>query len=87
LDRIDIPIEVPALTSEELLHAGHGEPSQVVRERVLAARARQQERGWLNAHLPNAALERHCLLDSSGARLIADAIDRGGRAPAPYIGL
>jgi magnesium chelatase family protein len=78
LDRIDIQIEVPALTSDELLHATQGEPSHVVCARVLAARGRQQERGGLNALLPHASLTRLCAIDASGARLIADAIDRGG---------
>ncbi len=78
LDRIDIQIEVPALTSEELLSAGAGESSDDVRARVLAARARQQARGSLNARLSNVALREHCAMDSSGRRLIADAVDRGG---------
>ena len=78
LDRLDLQIEVPALTSEELLGARPGEPSTVVRERVMAARARQRERGALNAMLSNAALRDHIALDAAGTRLIADAVDRGG---------
>ncbi len=78
LDRLDLQIEVPALTSEELLAAPPGEASEVVRERVLLARARQRERGALNAMLSNAALREHCSPDTAGRRLIADAIDRGG---------
>ena len=78
LDRLDLQIEVPALTSDELLEARPGEASVVVRERVLAARARQRARGGLNARLPNAALKEACALDSAGRRLVADAVDRGG---------
>jgi magnesium chelatase family protein len=78
LDRIDIQIEVSGLTSEELLHASLGESSAVVRERVLAARARQRARGVLNAVLSNAALREHCALDAAAQRLVADAVDRGG---------
>ncbi len=78
LDRIDLQIEVPALTSEELLAAAPGESSAVVRERVLSARGRQHERGALNAMLSNPALRKHCALDPPGTRLIADAVDRGG---------
>jgi magnesium chelatase family protein len=78
LDRLDLQIEVPALTSEELLEARPGECSLAVRERVIAARARQRSRGWLNAHLPNAPLEDACALDAPGRRLITDAVDRGG---------
>jgi magnesium chelatase family protein len=78
LDRLDLQIEVPALTSDELLVAMPGESSAVVRERVLAARDRQVERGALNARLSNVALSQHCALDTHGQRLIADAVDRGG---------
>ncbi len=78
LDRLDLQIEVPALTSRELLHAASGEASTVVRERVLAARGRQRTRGVLNAVLPNAALKQCCALDPQGRLLLADAVDRGG---------
>ena len=78
LDRLDLQIEVPALTSEELLAASPGESSTSVRERVVAARERQRERGGLNALLSNAALREHCTLDAAGRRLIGDAVDRGG---------
>ena len=78
LDRLDLQIEVPALTSDELLAAAPGETSEVVRERVLAARDRQRERGALNAMLTNASLRKHCALNAVGTRLIADAVDRGG---------
>jgi magnesium chelatase family protein len=78
LDRLDLQIEVPALTSEELLRSATGESSAAVRERVLATRDRQLARGTLNAQLPAAALAHHCALDSAGQRLVADAVDRGG---------
>ncbi len=78
LDRLDLQIEVPALTSSDILSAAPGESSAAVRERVLAARARQRERGTLNAMLPNAALKSACSLDALAWRLIGDAVDRGG---------
>ena len=78
LDRLDLQIEVPALTSDELLRASPGESSASVRERVLVARKRQRDRGGINALLSNAALREHCALDAPGRRLIADAVDRGG---------
>ena len=78
LDRLDLQIEVPALTSRELLEARPGEPTATVRDRVLLARERQRERGWLNALLPNAALREACALDGAARRLVADAVDRGG---------
>ena len=78
LDRLDLQIEVTALTSDELLSVKPGEASAIVRERVFSARARQRARGWLNARLPNRALEDVCPLDAAGRRLVADAVDRGG---------
>ncbi len=78
LDRIDLQVEVPALMSRELQAASLGESSAVVRARVLAARARQRERGCLNALLPPARLDECCALDQAGRRLVADAVDRGG---------
>ena len=44
LDRIDLHIEVPRLSEEELLQARSGEPSAAIRERVCRARAMQGER-------------------------------------------
>jgi magnesium chelatase family protein len=78
LDRLDLQIEVPALTSDELLAASPGETSERVRARVSVARGRQGERGSLNAMLSNAALRKHCALDAAGTQLVADAVDRGG---------
>jgi magnesium chelatase family protein len=78
LDRIDIQIEVPALTARELQAASCGESSAIVRARVLAARARQRERGCLNALLPPSRMDKCCALDIAGRRLVADAVDRGG---------
>jgi magnesium chelatase family protein len=78
LDRLDIQVEVPALTSRELQAASVGASSTVVRARVLAARVRQRERKCLNALLPPAQLEECCALDQAGRRLVADAVDRSG---------
>jgi magnesium chelatase family protein len=78
LDRLDLQVEVPALTSEELLRSESGEASAIVRSRVLAARERQRMRGALNARLANAALREHAALDAACRRLVADAVDRGG---------
>jgi magnesium chelatase family protein len=78
LDRIDIQIEVPALTSQDLQATSPGESSAEVRVRVLAARARQRARGCLNAALPPSRLPECCPLDLAGRRLVTDAVDRGG---------
>ena len=44
LDRIDIQIEVPRLSEEELLQSRTGESSRAIRERVKSARIMQQRR-------------------------------------------
>lgn len=66
LDRLDLQIEVPALTSAELLVARNAEPSSESRARVMAARDRQRERGGLNARLTPAALRVCAPLDAAG---------------------
>jgi magnesium chelatase family protein len=44
LDRIDLHVEVPAVKFADLSRAATGEPSAVIRERVIAARERQHAR-------------------------------------------
>jgi len=78
LDRIDLQIEVPALTGEELDRTIPGESSSAVLARVLAARERQHGRGSLNAMLPPARLRDVCALGVTARRLTRDAVDRGG---------
>ncbi len=77
LDRIDIQISVPALSENELMQAGNGEPSAPIRARVEAARARQLARqGKPNSALGSAEIDRHCVLDSAGEALLKQAIAR-----------
>ena len=78
LDRLDLQVEVPALSADELLAARVGDASATVRARVVAARERQQQRGALNAEMAPSRLASCCGLDGSGERLVRDAIDRGG---------
>ena len=80
-DRIDLIVEVPALPVRALTDAPAGESSATIRERVVAARARQALRfgdGTLrvNAGLSGRALRQHCGLDKHGARLLEVAIRR-----------
>jgi magnesium chelatase family protein len=77
LDRIDIQISVPALTQDELMQAGAGEPSAAIRARVEAARARQMQRqGKPNAALGTQEIEQFCKLDTAGETLLKQAIAR-----------
>src|SRR5437588_6765082 len=61
LDRIDIHIEVPAVAYKELRGRDDGTSSAEIRERVIAARAVQQSRGYYNAHIPARSLRKHCV--------------------------
>jgi magnesium chelatase family protein len=77
LDRIDIQIEVPALTEAELFAAPAGEPSAAIRARVEAARAQQMQRqGKPNAQLAPGEVETHCPVDAAGTALLKQAISR-----------
>lgn len=56
LDRIDIFVDVPRVDYEKLSDEAAGEPSAAVRERVAAARARQEERFHGSAIICNAEM-------------------------------
>ncbi|MBV1787797.1 YifB family Mg chelatase-like AAA ATPase [Marinobacterium sp. D7] len=73
LDRIDLQLQVPALSPQELLTpAAPGEASARVRERVLVARERQlQRQGKANRDLSGQELDRHCALDARGRELLS----------------
>jgi len=80
LDRIDLRLTIPRLTKDELLGASAGEPSSVVRDRVVAARERQRDRYAAlrivcNAHLPGPLARREALLSSGAERLLARAVE------------
>jgi magnesium chelatase family protein len=77
LDRIDLVVPVTPLTKDELASAPPGETSAVVRDRIVAARARQRQRladtPWSNnAEIPatGQAIERLCPLTSDANKLL-----------------
>ncbi|GAB3625749.1 Competence protein ComM [Pandoraea terrae] len=74
LDRIDVQVEVPALTPDELAAPAAGETSDAVSRRVCAARNRQHARqGMLNRSLAGPILERYCTPSGDGAQLLRQA--------------
>jgi magnesium chelatase family protein len=83
LDRIDLHVEVAR--PDRIPQSGSGpapESSATVRERVMAARARQLERAGLpNAQLGNAAVRRHCRLDAGQIRFLEEAAQSMGLSP------
>jgi magnesium chelatase family protein len=85
LDRIDLMLEVPAVSEAELSARGDGESSATVRQRVIVARDRQLARqGKPNAQLAPDEIERHCLPDSKGALLLKQAMQQFGLSARAY---
>ena len=77
LDRIDLHVDVPALTATELDEAPRGEPSARVRARVVRARERQLHRqGDANARIPGAQLETRALLEAGAWGLLRAACEK-----------
>lgn len=68
-DRFDLHLALRRPAVHEL-DAKAGEPSRVVAGRVVAARARQVERGCLNGRLQGEALRTACDLDEGGRALL-----------------
>ena len=92
LDRIDLRIEVPAVSAGDLIRPGRAEASAAVAQRVFAARQIQQSRldrlgaGAVatNAHCPTALIEDIAAPDPSGVALLRDASEKLGFSARAY---
>jgi magnesium chelatase family protein len=83
LDRLDIHVEVPAVQYQELARESSGEPSEIIRRRVNAARSIQQQRFkryriHCNGQMPPRLLKRFSKLGEDSHSLLEAAIDRLG---------
>lgn len=85
LDRIDIQIEVPSLTYEQMENNAPGESSAEIRKRVNAARNVALERiradggeAHSNAELTEQQLRRYCVLGEEAKLLMREAFKRLG---------
>ncbi len=83
LDRIDIQIELPSLSYEEINVKGEAaESSATIRERVSAARefaqARTEGKIFCNAQLDAADIRKYCVTDAAADALLKSAYDRMG---------
>jgi len=80
LDRIDIHMRVPRVDYEKLRSRQQGETSARIRERVTAARERQQRRlrdcprCLNNADMGSKEVQRYCRLDDAGEALLRNAV-------------
>ena len=89
-DRIDLAVHVPALPIDALEAGSSGECSSAVRNRVIAARARQQARfgpgtSATNATAANAALDRVCELGPAARSMLRRASKALGLSARAYI--
>jgi magnesium chelatase family protein len=91
LDRIDLHIEVPAVSVAELARRERsGEPSEVIRQRVNAARQRQQARYrelphlHCNAHLSTRELKKFCPLSDQAQEMLVAALKTLGLSARAY---
>ena len=90
LDRIDIHIQVPALTYDELSQKVPGEDSASMRAKVQAARKLQsvrftgEKKIFCNAHMDSRHLRTHCELDASSQLLLKTAIEKLGLSARAY---
>ena len=80
LDRVDLHVEVPAVKFQEITSARSGESSARIRQRVEAARERQQVRFagrprlTCNARMSTRELKAYCALDDSTMELLKFAM-------------
>ena len=86
LDRIDIHVQVPRVDYEKLSDERFGEPSEIIRERVEAARETQRERFvstnasgkgiYCNADMRNADIRNYCKLNEDCQNLMRSAMQQ-----------
>lgn len=79
LDRIDLHIEVPAVSAQQLLDAPPGESTESIRGRVIAARERAMQRqGYANQSLQGSAIDQHAGLDDAARKFMFNAAAKLG---------
>ena len=87
-DRLDLWVEVPHISQTELAGLGGGEASEVVRARVLSARAhavrREKNPGAVNARLTPEALEKKSLFSESARTTLLSAAEKLDLSPRSY---
>ena len=91
LDRMDIQIEVPSLSYEEIASRIPSESSAEVRKRVIAAREFARERMkdspypiYCNAQLDAAGIRKYCNIDEGASALLSEAYRSLGLSARGY---
>ncbi len=86
LDRMDLTIDLPAVTPADLAAPGRGEDTATVAARVTAARNTQIDRtGSTNAALSDAGLAKVARPDAEGAALLSRAAEALGLSARAYM--
>lgn len=91
LDRIDLHLEVPAVSFGELTGDGSSESSALIRHRIEIARARQRERFkgeiriFTNAQMRHRHLKEWCRLSPAGREILKQALVRLGLSARAYV--
>ena len=88
-DRIDMTIDVPAVSADDMGRmpdaTPNGETSGVVRDRVAATHARQMDRqGKSNARLTPAEMDRYCRRSEPAETLLAQAMSKSSLSARGY---
>ncbi|MBL6962188.1 MAG: YifB family Mg chelatase-like AAA ATPase [Bacteroidetes bacterium] len=82
LDRIDLHIEVVPISFDELTHRSSEEKSEDIRNRVIQARERQQERfkdfqgTYNNAQMSTQMIKDYCQISDAGNKLLKTAMEK-----------
>lgn len=89
LDRIDIQVEVPALSFGELTARRDAEPSAAIRERVVTARKVAEERLkedglTCNAAMTTKEIKKYCVIDERAEGVLRSAFETMGMSGRGY---
>jgi magnesium chelatase family protein len=82
LDRIDLHVEVTPVGYSELASTDVGESSDTIRERVIRARWKQNQRFkiqpgvYANAQMDSNLLKKICVIDKTGATILKTAMEK-----------
>lgn len=88
-DRLDIHVEVPAVSLNDLHTTEQQEDSANIRKRVIEARSRQllryqKDRIFCNAQLKPRHLKKYCPIEPEGRHLLDQAVNRLGLSARAY---
>ncbi len=90
MDRIDLHVEVVPVAYKDLSSKSNGEPSSIVRERVIKARKIQEKRYaeyptiHANAQMNTQLIQKYCDLDESCRNILKNAMNRLGLSARAY---